>query len=342
MSQPTPTPRPTPTLTVAVSSRALFHIEDGHAVFEAQGQAEFDAYMRSRCDIPLRPGAAFHLVRKLLALNAGRGLRVRNRVNVVLLSRNSPDAGVRIMNSVAHYGLDIETAVFGTGDNRFRYARAMGAHLFLSANSADVVRSIEAGVAAATLVPKEVCGGTEGGDDGDSVVRIAFDGDSVLFSDESDEFFRKHGLAAFSRSEAESCDIPMGPGPLLGLLHALTQLQKAPDVGERVQVALVTARSIPAHARPINTIHGWGLRLDAAVFAGGMAKGPFVSAFGADIFFDDVRRHIESAESHSVTAGHVPFGRGQGIHSSPAMSEHYQKETPAEPALEPAPQLSTP
>jgi 5'-nucleotidase len=299
-----------PILTVAVSSRALFHIEDGHEVFETQGQRAFDAYMRERADVPMLPGVAFPLVRKLLSLNTTRGLAGRDRVNVVLLSRNSPDAGLRIMNSVAHHGLDIESAVFGANTGRFRYAKALGAHLFLSANGADVVRSIESGVAAATLIPKE---SLTTGVDADDIVRIAFDGDSVLFSSEADDYFRRHGLAAFMKSESESGDVPLAPGPLAGLLHALSRLQAAPDVGGRVKLALVTARSLPAHARPLNTIHGWGLRLDEAFFAGGLPKGPFVKAFGADAYFDDVRKHIDDAGSHDVLAGHVPFGGGQGI-----------------------------
>ena len=299
-----------PILTVAVSSRALFHIEDGHEVFERQGQSHFDAYMRARADVPLTPGSAFSLVRKLLALNSTRGVFGRDRVNVVLLSRNSPDAGVRIMNSIQHHGLDIESAVFGAGERRFKFAKAMGAHLFLSANDADVIRSIESGTAAATLVPKDT---QDSADDVDNIVRIAFDGDSCLFSDESDEYCREHGLAAFVRSESESRDIPMGPGPLKGLLQALIELQASPDIGDRVRIAMVTARSIPAHARPINTIHHWGLRLDEAVFAAGLPKGPFLAAIGADAYFDDVRKHIDSATLHDVCAGHVPFGRGQGL-----------------------------
>jgi 5'-nucleotidase len=201
-------------LTIAVSSRSLFHIEDGNHIFETQGQEAFDAYMREKENIPLRPGAAFHLVQKLLALNSLRDPSLPKGVEVVMLSRNSPDAGMRAMNSVAHYGLDIERAVFCRGADRFRYAKALGAHLFLSANAKDVKSAVDEGIAAATLVPSE---GAETLSNNE--VRVAFDGDSVLFSAEADECYRRDGLDAFRQHEVEKAGIPLGPGPFKSLLQ---------------------------------------------------------------------------------------------------------------------------
>lgn len=260
-------------LTIGVSSRALFHIEDGNAVFEEHGQTAFDEYMRSKEDVPLRPGAAFSLVRKLLDLNSQSTVvtAVRDRVEVVMLSRNSPDAGLRIMNSIRHYRLPIERAVFSSGGNRFKYAKHFGAQLFLSANSPDVANALEKGMAAATIMPKAQAGCFGS----DPVVRIAFDGDAVLFSDEADKMFRRLGMDEYRTHEEAQAHVPLGPGPMKGLLEALTKLQQ--DLGEgdpRLRIALVTARGMPAHARPLKTLRSWGLRVDDAVFAGGAAKRP--------------------------------------------------------------------
>lgn len=299
-------------LTIAVSSRSLFHIEDGNHIFETQGQAAFDAYMREKENIPLRPGAAFPLVQKLLALNNLRSPSEPKGVEVVMLSRNSPDAGMRAMNSVHHYGLDIERAVFSCGADRFKYAKALGAHLFLSANAADVKNAVDHGIAAATLVPRESLDSQI-----DNTVRIAFDGDSVLFSDEADECYRRDGLLAFRQNEVDKADIPLGAGPFKSLLQELHNLQKTlPREGSPLRVALVTARGMPAHARVLHTLRSWGIHLDEAIFAAGAPKGQLLKAFGADIFFDDTQKNISSALEHDVLSGHVPFGAG-GIVAEP-------------------------
>lgn len=300
-------------LTIAVSSRSLFHIEDGNKIFEEQGQLAFDEYMRSKETVPLRPGAAFPLVRKLLAMNTTRFPERRDRVEVVLLSRNSPDAGMRVMNSIAHYGLDIERAVFSQGADRFRYAKAMGAQLFLSANSGDVRSALEHGMAAATMLPRE-CDEHEDSNE----VRIAFDGDSVLFDSEADECYQEHGLEVFRQQEMAKAHVPLGDGPMKAFLQELYALQKQFPVGESpLRVALVTARGMPSHARVLNTLRHWGIHIDEAVFCGGACKGPILQAFGADVFFDDTHKNIDSALSCDVPSGHVPFGNGQGIVQAP-------------------------
>lgn len=295
-------------LTIAVSTRTLFQIEDGNKIFEKDGQAAFNEYMRSKEDRPLRKGVAYSLVRKLLSLNnlSPDGSRL---VDVVMLSRNSPDAGMRVMNSVQHYGLDIERAVFTQGGDRFKYAKALGAHLFLSTTHADVKRAIEQGLAAATLLPSEHLD-----DETDHLVKIAFDGDSVLFSSEADDCYRKGGLAAFRQSEVDNATIPLGAGPFKTFLSELHSLQqKLPTENAPLRIALVTARGMPAHARVIHTLRSWNIRVDEGIFAAGCPKGPLLDAFSADIFFDDTLRNIDSARSFNVMSGHVPYGDGHGI-----------------------------
>lgn len=299
-------------LRIAVSSRSLFHIEDGNAVFEQEGQEAFNEYMRAKEHVPLRPGAAFHLVRKLLAINKMEVAKSGQLVDVVLLSRNSPDAGMRVLNSIAHYGLDIERAVFSQGGDRFRYAQALGAHLFLSASPRDVKSAIAHGLAAATMLPVE-----REEAETDDHVRIAFDGDSVLFSSEADECYRERGLDEFRRTELANANVPLGAGPFKGFLQALHNLQLAfPAEQAPVKVALVTARGMPSHGRPLHTLRHWGVRVDEAIFAGGLPKGPLLQAFGADMFFDDTQKNIDSALSCDIPSGHVPFGNGQGIVAS--------------------------
>ncbi len=291
-------------LTIAVSSRALFHTEDGDAIFQRRGPQAFNNYMRSKEQIPLRPGPAFNLVRKLLGLNTGE----RDRVEVVLLSRNSPDAGLRIMHSIMHYNLDIERAVFTQGGDRFRYVTAFGAHLFLSTNASDVCSALHYGVAAAQMIPRVEDVSK------DKIVRIAFDGDSVLFSDEADKITQTKGLREFQRSEQKKADTPLKGGPFKSFIAELSKLQAHyEDEAAPIRIGLFTARGIPAHERALKTLRSWGIRLDEALFSGGLPKGPFLKAFGADVFFDDTKHHVESADKHNVPAGHVPYGNGQGI-----------------------------
>ncbi|MBS0211668.1 MAG: 5'-nucleotidase [Proteobacteria bacterium] len=293
-------------LTVAITSRALFDLEDSHGVFERDGVRAYADFQRSREDLILKPGIAFGLVRKLAALNEGAPEEAP-RSEVILLSRNSSDTGLRIFNSIEHYGLGIVRAVFTAGEPTDPYIEPFGAHLFLSANPESVRRALERGIAAATLLPSH---------DGDAPtqapqhrqLRIAFDGDAVIFGDESQRIATEQGLDAFSRNEAELAHTPMSGGPFKGFLAALHRLQQAfPATDSPIRTALVTARSAPAHKRVILTLREWGVRLDEALFLGGRDKGPFVRAFGADIFFDDSRQNIDNARLH-VAAGHVPHG----------------------------------
>ena len=291
-----------PVLTIALTTRALFHMEDSHALFEREGIEAFADYQREHEDDVLHPGIAFPLARKLLALNE-QAPAGAPRVEVILLSRNSSDTGLRVFNSIQHHGLDIRRATFTSGAPVWPYIRPFGAQLFLSANPDSVRAALEAGIAAATILPAHAS------ESRSEQVRIAFDGDAVVFGDESERVSREHGVEAFGRHERERAREPLSGGPFRGFLAALHDLQAAFPAGDSapIRTALVTARSAPAHERVIRTLRDWGVRLDEALFLGGRDKGPFLEALGADIFFDDSPHNIDSARRH-VAAGHVPHG----------------------------------
>ena len=295
-------------LVVAISSRALFDLEESNRVFEAQGIEAYYRYQREREDQILDPGIAFTLVKKLLAINTLAPPRAR--VEVILLSRNTADTGLRIMNSIEHYKLAISRAAFTGGENTYTYVPAFDAHLFLSANPLDVRKALEAGHAAATIIPANA-GEKSAHDPLESdagALRIAFDGDAVLFSDEAERVYKSSGLDAFTASEVDAARQPLMGGPFKNFLAALQRIQSEyPPEQSVIRTALVTARSAPAHERVVRTLRAWNIRIDEALFLGGLDKGPFLKAFGADIFFDDQSSHIESARPH-VTAGHVPSG----------------------------------
>ena len=285
-------------LVIAISSRALFNLNDSHAVYEEQGLAAYSAYQIERENDTLEPGDAFLLVKKLLHLNELLG---ESRVEIVLMSRNSADTGLRIFNSIEEYQLNITRAAFSGGESPYRYIEAFGCHLFLSLDSADVQRALSQGVAAATLLPSRSSNEKE-------QLRFAFDGDAVLFSDEAERIFKQHGLDAFTESEKESAKRPLSGGPFKAFLSTLHSLQAEFSGLEcPIRTALVTARSAPAHERVIRTLRAWNVRIDESLFLGGLAKGEFLRAYGADVFFDDQPLHCDSAKEH-VATGHVPHG----------------------------------
>jgi len=288
-------------LVVAISSRALFDLSESHALFEREGLEAYRAYQMAHENDPLGPGIAFPLVQKLLRLNTAAP--ATPHVEVILLSRNSADTGLRIFNSIEHYQLDIARAVFTGGASTTPYVNSFGAHLLLSANPESVGLALAAGVAAATILPSKAP------EKPSDQLRIAFDGDAVIFSDETERLSQEQGIDAFHRNEVENAEKPLSGGPFKGFLEALHRLQAAFPAGDDspIRTALVTARSAPAHKRVILTLRSWGVRLDEALFLGGRAKGPFLQAFGADIFFDDSHANVESARQH-VATGHVPHG----------------------------------
>ena len=289
-------------LTVAVTSRALFDLEESHALFESEGVEAYSDFQRTHEDDVLAPGMAYSVVRKLLALNEGAPADTP-RVEVILLSRNSADTGLRIFNSIQHHKLGIVRATFTSGEPTWPYAKPFGADQFLSANPESVRRSLEHGIAAATILPAKAL------QQRSDQLRIAFDGDAVIFGDESERVSREQGVEAFGRHERDRAKEPLSGGPFKGFLSALHDLQAAfpPGKDAPIRTALVTARSAPAHERVIRTLREWGVRLDEALFLGGRHKGPFLEAFGADIFFDDSQHNIDSARMH-VATGHVPHG----------------------------------
>jgi 5'-nucleotidase len=288
-------------LVVAISSRALFDFEEENAVFESADDRAYMQMQLERLEQPAKPGVAYRLVKKLLAFNADA---VR-RVEVVILSRNDPVSGLRVFRSVQGARLGIERGVFTRGRSPFSYLEPLKANLFLSANGEDVRAALTAGFPAALVYTQ-----TARDDSHPDEVRIAFDGDAVLFADEAERVFHQHGLDAFQTHEAEYATRPLPPGPFKPLLEALHRLQRVDATGEvrmKLRTALVTARSAPAHERAIRTLMDWRINVDEAMFLGGLAKGPFLREFEPDFYFDDQTRHVESASLH-VPAGHVPHG----------------------------------
>lgn len=286
-------------LVVAISSRALFNLDESHQIYQNDGLDAYKNYQIEHEDEVLSPGDAFPLVKKLLAINTLLG---SPRVEVILLSRNTADTGLRVFNSIQHYQLPITRAAFCGGKSPYRYVSAFGCHLYLSTNAEDVRRTLDSGFAAATILPSRKA------DDHPDELRIAFDGDAVLFSDEAERVYKSSGLNAFSESEKASAKTPLLGGPFKGFLSALYQLQSEFDKDAcPIRTALVTARSAPAHERVVRTLREWNIRIDESLFLGGLSKGEFLGAFSADIFFDDQEGHCESASGH-VATGHVPHG----------------------------------
>ncbi len=287
-------------LVVAISSRALFDFEEENRLFERDGDAAYMRLQLERLELAAKHGVAFPLVQKLLAFNTEDA----HRVEVVILSKNDPVSGLRVFRSAKGAGLQLERGVFTRGRNAYHYLEALKANLFLSANEEDVRGALQAGFPAARVYPESASAAQKHADE----VRIAFDGDAVLFSDEAEEVFRRDGLDAFQRHESEHALRPLPPGPFKPLLEALHRLQTAgAAVPMRIRTALVTARSAPAHERAVRTLMQWNVGVDEAMFLGGLEKGPILAAFSPDFYFDDQRGHVESAKKH-VATGHVPFG----------------------------------
>ena len=286
-------------LVVAISSRALFDFEEENRFFE---QSDDRAYMKlqlERLEQPAKPGVAFSLVKKLLAFNQGDA----PQVEVVILSRNDPVSGMRVFRSAQHYGLPIQRGSFTRGQPPWRYLKPLNANLFLSAHLSDVRAALDAGVPAAQVYPHSAHASVAHPNE----VRIAFDGDAVLFSDEAEQVFASQGLSAFQAHERDKASLPLSAGPFKPLLAALHRLQRAGTPSMRVRTALVTARSAPAHERAIRTLMDWDIEVDEAMFLGGLDKGAFLREFEPDFFFDDQTGHIESAAQHGP-AGHVVSG----------------------------------
>lgn len=310
-------------LIIGISTRALFDLRTENRIFEEEGVEVYAKYQREHETEILKPGPGFSLIKALLSLNtpagmggtpekggcakeqeSGTGRHVSgNRVEVVLMSKNSPDISLRIFRSIEHYGLDITRSFFTSGAPMAPYLAAFRTDLFLSACEEDVRAAIEAGIAAGI-----VCG--EGNhykeSPSDGKIRIAFDADAVIFSDEAENVFRKEGLEAFENSEKKKADIPLCAGPFARFLHTISDWQQEYAPGESpIRTALVTARSAPAHERVIRTLRAWNVRIDEACFLGGVTKRDVLAAFGAQIFFDDQQVHVGPA-AEVVPSARVP------------------------------------
>src|ERR1041384_2210676 len=264
-------------LVVAISSRALFDFEEENLVFDRDGEGAYIDLQFARLDVPAREGVAFPLVKKLLAFNTPKA----QRVEVVILSKNDPVSGLRVFKSAGGAGLALERGVFTRGRSPYKYLDALKANLFLSANEADVMSALEAKCPAARVYPESAQAASRHADE----VRIAFDGDAVLFSDEAERVYQRDGLEAFSRHEAANALQPLPPGPFKPLLQALHRLQsaRAPPVGGGP--ALAAARGAPAHERAVRTLMEWNVAVDELMFLGGLDKGAFLKAFEPAFYF---------------------------------------------------------
>ncbi len=322
-------------MVIGVSSRALFDLTIENGIFEREGLEAYCSYQVEHEQDILKPGPGFGLIRALLKLNEyGQG---EDLVEVIIMSRNSPDSSLRVFNSIAHYGLDITRSVLVSGASLAPYLTAFHTDLFLSAYEDDVRSAIDSGIAAGIICTEHRAQGTpaqprtaghgEAGGHPETAgqaqvipmqaraypeIRIAFDGDAVLFTDESEMIFKEKGLSAFEENERSRAREPLAEGPFAKFLKKLSDLQR--ELGTEkspIRTALVTSRCAPAHERVLRTMRSWNVRVDEAFFLGGLEKRDVLKAFGAQIFFDDQSIHTASA-AQSVPAARVPYGRAEG------------------------------
>lgn len=311
-------------IVIGVSSRALFDLTEENEIFENQGVEAYCRYQVEHEQDILKPGPGFTLIKELLRLN--ELVEGKDPIEVIIMSRNSPDTSLRVFNAIQHYGLKITRAVLASGASLAPYLTAFQTDLFLSAYEDDVQCAIDSGIAAGIICTEHIPEGVMPQKSFAEVqsrhglnnltdfpgkretIRIAFDGDAVLFTDESEQIYQASGLNAFEANEAKMAGTPLEEGPFAQFLKKLSDLQK--EIGENcpIRTALVTARSAPAHERVIRTLRAWNVRVDEAFFLGGLEKKEFLRAFGAQIFFDDQSVHTLSA-SQAVPAARVPYRR---------------------------------
>ena len=291
-------------LVIAISSSALFNLREANNIYQTQGLEAYEDYQLSKEHEFLDKGPAFQFVKKILSINL---MLDYDWAEVILLSRNSLNTGLRIFNSIEHYELDITRAVFTSGEKPWKYVEPLGCELFLSSNEKDVKQALDNSIAAATLLPHQ----SKSSDAHQSQLRIAFDGDAVIFSDDSEKIFQTKGLEQFKDHEKHYEKKPMNSGPFTNFLSAISLLQQQLEDTHidplPIRTALVTARSAPTHKRVINTLRHWNIRIDESFFLGGLDKKAFLEAFQADIFFDDQKKYCTSA-SEKIPSAHVPTG----------------------------------
>jgi len=289
-------------LVIGVSSRALFDLSYENEIFEKEGVDAYCKYQVEHENEVLKPGPGFCLIKSLLAIN--KLPNQEGRVEVIIMSRNSADTSLRVFKSIEHYGLDITRAALASGGSLAPYLNAFKTDLFLSAYEDDVVGALESGVAAGIICSDGIH--TYDPENRKGQIRIAFDGDAVLFTDESEKIYQKDGLEAFEENERNNAGNPLKAGPFAKLLKTISDLQREfPPENTPIRTALVTSRSAPAHERVIRTLRAWKVRIDEAFFLGGISKKEVLEAFGAQIFFDDQAVHTNPA-SEVVPSARVP------------------------------------
>lgn len=292
-------------IVVGVSSRALFDLDAENEIFEKEGVEAYCRYQIEHENEVLKKGPGFELIEALLRLNDVPGHE--NNVEVIIMSHNSPDTSLRVFNSIRFYGLDISRAVLASGASLAPYLNAFKTDLFLSAYEEDVQQAVDSGIAAGIICCDSGC--EYNGDNKSGQIRIAFDGDAVLFHEESENIYKEQGLHAFEENERLNARNPLKDGPFAKFLRTISGLQKDFTQEEApIRTALVTSRSAPAHERVIRTLRAWDVRIDEAFFLGGISKTEVLKAFGAQIFFDDQAVHT-SVAAHVVPSARVPYRR---------------------------------
>jgi len=286
-------------LVIAISSRALFDLEEENTIYDNEGLESYYKHQLENLEKPLQRGSAFRFVQNLLAINKKFDNKL---IEVIILSRNNAATGLRIGRSIEHYALDIERTGWTAGTPVTRYLEAFKVDLFLSVHAPDVEEAVNSGVAAATILPHTPITAEES-----DVVKIAFDGDAVLFGNESEKVYQEGGLDAFIAHEKEHAKNPLSKGPFFKFLKTISEIQdKFPMESSPIRTALVTARNFSTHERVLGTLEGWGVRVDEAFFQGGVQKYEVIKAFGADIFFDDQDAHLEYTSKETPSAK-VPY-----------------------------------
>ncbi len=294
-------------LVIGVSSRALFDLTVENTIFEEEGVSAYCEYQRAHENEILKPGPGFKLIKALLDINKLKGQE--GRVEVIIMSRNSADTSLRVFNSIEYYGLDITRAALASGGSLAPYLTAFKTDLFLSAYEDDVQYAINHGIAAGVIYTDS--NHDYNADEAIKQINIAFDGDAVLFTDESEQIYQAEGLEAFEENEKKNADKPLPEGPFAKFLKTISDLQKEfPPEEVPIRTALVTARSAPAHERVIRTLRAWNVRIDEAFFLGGISKKDVLEAFGAHIFFDDQAVHADPA-AKVVPSARVPYKQKQ-------------------------------
>jgi len=296
-------------LVIGIASSALFDLTESHQIYLNGGEDAYRRYQDQHRDVILNRGVAFPFIRRFLSINS-HFEHEKGPVEVVLFSRNSPETGLRVMNSIAHYGLDISRACFMTGKSPYSYLPAFNTSLFLSANDEDVRMALDAGYPAGLVLPAA----TED-DENDAELRVAFDFDGVIADDEAETVFKRNNdVGEFHAHEREHVSRPHQPGPLANLFQKLAQMQRAEDQAQRVdpaykkvlRIAIITARNAPSHERVVTTLKSWGVSPNETFFLGGMEKARVLSILKPHIFFDDQLSHLKAAGG--IPMVHVPFG----------------------------------